>query len=438
MRRAIDPRAHVAFGYLLALAVAATARADKPKDWDDQQAEEDSYWSQVAYPNRARYRELVQEARILSANPQTAGNLQKAEELLREAITVEPKEPYAHFLLAEQLNSLRRYADCATEFVAVLDIDPDWRDPHDEKHGPAYIPFRAGFCLALAGRIEESITQYQKVVAVNFVGLPGAGAQAVTESTVRWNLGDSFHALGRLEEAIAEYERAIDIGGKGEAVLRFALGVAYDRDEEIEKSRDAMLAGIKANPTLHNIADPNVIYLPPEDEDYYHGLAYKATYDEQRILGSRVRAIAYFRRYVATVGEQTWVPRAQQHLASLGSTALGERDIEIMPGDAGEKDKEKIIREIVAAGPDLQKCLAEYPYSVVRVTLTLAPPLPADKKGKKGVIPPPEIRPDDKVSTLTLPLAPSAIGCAISRSKQLKLSVPSKGLTRITFDLIAP
>lgn len=405
----------------------------KPKDWDDQQAEDDSYWSRVANPNRSKYKELVQEATILAANPQTAGNLRRAEELFREAIAVEPDEPYARFVLADMLHNQQRYAECAEQYMAIVELDPEWEDPRDSKKMPSYIPFRAGFCLALSGRLEESIVQYQRIVALDYVGLP---TPDVTRGWVHWNMADSYMALGRLEEAIVEYQTALDYD-KNTKMLWFALAVAYDRDEQVELSRDGMDKALAADPQMREIVSDRIAYLPPEDEDYYNGLAHQASFDGTgRRVGQRVRAIAYFRRYVATVEEQTWIPRAKAHLVELGSPAITERDIEVRPADAKEKDA--IVKAIVAAGSDLQKCLeGGEEYGVLRLNITLSPPLPPEKKGKKPTPVPAKIETLDTPAD-ELPDAQTSAGCVISRVKQINLPAMPKALTGITVDLIAP
>jgi tetratricopeptide (TPR) repeat protein len=411
---------------LLVAAMVGGAAHGKPpeqRDYDDRGQDEDGFWARVAHPNRARYRELVETARVLMANMQAD---RRAEQHLQEAVKLEPDEPYAHFLLGENLRAQHRFGECAAEYEEVQRIDPEYAAPGQGK-GSTLISFRLAFCLALSGKLEGSIEAYGRVVGGNYVGL-GLPHDAVV---THWNLGDSYHALGRLDDAIDEYKRAIEkSGATADPMVWFALGVAYDRDEQIAKAREAVLNAIHNGGYARLMNErQDIFYLPAADEDYYVGLAHLVDFDEHRNLGRRLHSIARFRRYVADAADQPWLRRAKEHLVELGPPTLTERVVEVLP--SGADGRSAMTKAVLAAAPDLQKCLAGSPYSVVSLEITVAAP------GAKGDRKAPA-NPVVKVSPLG-PENPRAdqLACITERARAIKLSPPAKGTAMVRAHVIA-
>lgn len=401
------------------LGAAGLVHADEPVDWDDVRAAEEGFWGRVAHPQRVKYRDLVQSGRQLLGS----GNIVEAEKRLEEAVALEPDQPDARYYLGELYGVQNRWTECADEYAAIAAADPDWTPPDGGK-GPAWIAFRAGFCLSLDGRLDDAIPQFRRVIALGYQGLPEPQQPGWTH----WNLGDVYHALGRLDEAVEEYERGLQLL-PNEAMLWLALGVAWDRDEQVTRARDAIERGVQLG-GIARAADPNVLYIPPADEHYYLGLSFKVDAQERGLPGWRVRAIAHFRRYVATSDGSPWLERAREHLRELGPTAVGEQELEVRPADAAEKAALK--KALLGGAPAMQTCLTDHPYGVVVAQVTLAPPSATAKKDT----PPPK-----PVVTVhshgPVEVDSKGTACVTEKIVALKLPVPKKGFVTAALHLIA-
>jgi Flp pilus assembly protein TadD len=71
---------------------------------------------------QAEYARLIDFAR----NAFAAGEYGRAAHAFRQASNVVPKDPFAHFLLAQALFALGKYADAVSAIHAGLELQPDW------------------------------------------------------------------------------------------------------------------------------------------------------------------------------------------------------------------------------------------------------------------------------------------------------------------------
>jgi tetratricopeptide (TPR) repeat protein len=410
----------------LLLGSAALARADDDLvDFDEQEERKDSFWARVAHPDHGRWRALVDEAR--KADDQK--DPKRALGLLDEAVKLEPNEPEGRFLRGFILQQLQRWSECADEYNKVLAIKPDFRPPQRPGGDTLPFDFDVGTCLALGGHLEASIPFYQRVLAA---GVPKPEERA----TVYWNLGDSFQALGRLEEAIDAYRDGIE-AWPAHAMLRLALGVAYDRDGQVALAVDAIQESLGINPAAPMTA-PNgspALFVPAEDEDYYRGIAHK-------VARRRNLAIVFFRSYLERAPRSPWATRAREHMAQLGPPALVEADVDAR-GLAPEK-RGPWQKPVAQAGAELQKCLEGKTTARLLVEIGLPvverPARPADKKNKKlDKKPAAKVNPGVSVSEDGPggPHSPELLECVRKRAAEIKLPRPKDGSIVVTFGVIA-
>src|SRR5262249_3409657 len=108
---------------------------------------------------------------------------------------------------------------------------------------------------------------------------------------------------------------------------------------------------------------------PPEDVHYYLGLAFQTASSSDPLR--RAAAIVRFRRFLEGP-ENTWSRRARAHLQELGPASIQAPDVIVTPFDAPEKDA--AVRAVVAAGPELQRCMADNTDGVLRASVRFHPP----------------------------------------------------------------
>jgi hypothetical protein len=120
-------------------------------------------------------------------------------------------------------------------------------------------------------------------------------------------------ALGRLDEAIARYRQAESLSTAGDIeweLAEWGLGVALDRDGQIEKSRAAIQRALDYDPTMSHLTDESVFFEPAGDKRYYEGIGHE-------VAGDSADALAAWRAFVVEVPGSRYVTRAQAHIVAL-------------------------------------------------------------------------------------------------------------------------
>jgi tetratricopeptide (TPR) repeat protein len=412
---------------VLGLALPAPAWGQSPfgpeAEDEDPEGAGDDFWGRVHRPLHQRYLDLLEEGRLHVE----ARRFGEAASTLGEAVRAEPGHADASFFLAMAHRGQGHYAACADALHQVAELDPAFVPPEGQAGTRLSLDFHMAFCLAIAGRVAESIPHYQRVLAE----APQGGSGDVW--LVHWNLGDSFHALGHLGEAIEEYRRGAELV-PGEAMLHFALGVAYDRDGQAARAQGEVQLGLAVDPFAQRPTAPDVQFVPAHDKEYYLGLAHE-------VAGRRAGALVYFRRYVAMAGEGSWGPRAKEHLDGLGPGGLQPGDVELHVEEAGLR--QSLLRAVLGQEPELQRCLAGQPYAWVQVTVVgkAARAAPAGKPGpaKKAValvVQAGSVGPE-VVSLGPVEASPEALACVSQRALRLtKLLAGRSGA--VVFPVIAP
>ena len=101
--------------------------------------------------------------------------------------------------------------------------------------------------------------------------------------------------------------------------MPWALAVAYDRDGQTHKSREALNRSLAADPGLHLFQSDDVFFAPEGDRHYYEGLIAEA-------LDNRDDALHAFQEFVRELPHSRYAERARFHIEELkklpGTTAL--------------------------------------------------------------------------------------------------------------------
>ena len=417
-----------ASSFAVACLVAVRAAAAPPdpgerRDDDDDPADRGFSWGKAAHPSRIRFGELVARATEL----EQAGALAPAVTLLQQAVAVDPDEPYGHYRLGTALRELRRFGECADALTTVVRLRPDYVPP--DAPGGRSVERSAGDCLVFAGRFDEAIDLYRAALPKEDIAAAG---------DLHWAVGHAFEALGRLDEAIEEHAAAVALRPQ-EAVFRFALAVALDRDEQVTRARDEMGQGLRLDRALARLGDRWIASVLGPDLPYAVALGHQVAADTEPLR--RTLAIAFFRKFIDLDPDGPWRKRAREHLAELGPPAAVASDIELHP-DPHAADRKSLVKAIVGRGAELAHCLDGSPLAAVRATLVLEP-APGKKKdtadGKKPstlqVFLAPEPRAPIVTSVGPEPAPPAARQCVETSLRGVH--IPLGQLTRVTVVVVS-
>jgi tetratricopeptide (TPR) repeat protein len=290
---------------VLALLVSSAARADGTS----------ALWDDVIHPNRLRCTQLLQQARRgleLRTNSDDERNLArlKAHHDLVEATVLCPANVEAFSLLGQALIALgdvpsaRKPLERARELEDAGKAECGPRPANSPAGCPRdpHLAFHLAFTRSLAGDLEGSVVEYRRAEQAG--GLP-SGEQWL----LPYDLGDSLMALGRLDEAIESYRRAVH-AAEHNPMPRYALAVALDRDEQLEKARAELLQALADDPHQEELNRPTYVFLPPADRHYYLALTARAR-------GKFIEARQHVQAFLAGAPDSPYVRRGRQLLATL-------------------------------------------------------------------------------------------------------------------------
>ncbi len=117
------------------------------------------------------------------------GTIEKSMELAQKALAVDDSIPGAHALLCQLYVVKGEYDKAIAEGERAVALSPGGRIPF-----PSY-----AWSLSAAGRSEEAIPLFQKVIRINPYG----------KFTLYREFGTALANTGRLEEAVSAYKKAI-------------------------------------------------------------------------------------------------------------------------------------------------------------------------------------------------------------------------------------
>jgi len=252
-------------------------------------------WDDVVHPNRLRCAALVELARKDLESRAGVDKLRGSGRLV-EATRLCPKSVDAFALLGQARVDDGDLAGAAVALERARALAPAGED-NDPR-----LAFHLGFIRAIGGDLEGSLREYRRA---EYLGGIGRG----DEWLLLYDLGDDYMALGRLSEAIDAYRRSVR-AQPSEPMPRLALGVALDRDGQLEKSRAELTVALSLDPQLKRLGSDRYVFVPAADVHYYQALA--AT---QR--GRLAEARSHFEEFLRHLPDSPYAPRAREHLRSL-------------------------------------------------------------------------------------------------------------------------
>jgi tetratricopeptide (TPR) repeat protein len=204
-----------------------------------------------------------------------------------------------------------------------------------------------GLVLSRMGAFADALAEYDRALllvkpdrlADALEQIPDDGGRAL----LLGNSAETLMALGRLDEAIARYQLSAALSHAGSVSYRLAqwgLGVAYDRDEQVERSREAVRRALESDPMLTQLSDEGVFFEPPGDKRYYEALGHE-------VAGDLAQAAEGWRAFLAERPTSRFARRARAHLAAISDEALrGDR------ADAARLDLSLSLSRMVGARPE--------------------------------------------------------------------------------------
>ncbi|HEY2743338.1 MAG TPA: tetratricopeptide repeat protein, partial [Polyangia bacterium] len=314
-----------------ALAVAVAARAGATP------------WEEVAHPNRRRCLQLVADATTLADGRQWKSAAQAA----RTAASLCPSDRNILQHAGETLLGAREYAEGRQDLERAHRL-VDAPATHDDELSLAFL---LGFAREVTGDLDGAIDEHRRLEAMG--GLPPPN-----QYLVHYNLGDELMAAGRLGEAIDEYRRAVTLAG-AKPVVRLALAVALDRDEQVDQAR-AELAGVLAfDPDLRSLDAEDYVFVPRAEIYYYRALALAER-------GALAEARLDLRHFLAELPTSPYAAHARRRLVDA-EERVDPRELEVSAAGVDSRAIARALDPVVAA---LESCLPGA--KVMRVRLQLA------------------------------------------------------------------
>jgi tetratricopeptide (TPR) repeat protein len=172
-----------------------------------------------------------------------------------------------------------------------------------------------GIVFSRLGRFPEALAEYDLALRlVDSERIPSAMEDPSRSRSVLYgNSAETLMAMGRLGEAIERYRQADEAAGSGTIESKLALwglGVALDRDEQVEKSRQAVSRAMDKDPTMAHLSDEAVFFEPAGDKLYYLALGHEQ-------VGERKEALARWNDYLLSQPRAAWARRARAHIDAI-------------------------------------------------------------------------------------------------------------------------
>jgi len=304
---------------------------------------EASPWEQVARPNRRRCTQLAEEASKLAEGRQWKLAAQSA----RAAVALCPSERAILATAGETLLAAHEYTEGRLRLErarAISDATPLTRDRE------LSLAFLLGFAREVTGDLDGAIEEHRRLEAMG--GLPPPN-----QYLVHYNLGDELMAAGRLAEALDEYRRAVALAPPTKPVVRLALAVALDRNEQIDQARTEVAAVLAFDPELRSLSGDDYVFVPREDVYYYRAVA---LYERGAAAESRLN----LRTFLAELPSSPYVTRARDRLVEA-EQRVDPRELEGAP-----TDRQTLARALGPVIGGLESCLPAQ--KIVRVRVQVA------------------------------------------------------------------
>jgi len=281
----------------------------------------------VLTPGRARAGLVERAEQLLRTIPQQRDRehryavADQAQSLCEQAIRERPRDPAPHIVLAR--------------ILTIADPDhPEACRPHSCERAIAelkearkldaagaeaqHIASELGLVYSRVGAYEDALAEYDRALRLVDPERRPSVFEDYDRSVLYGNSAETVMALGRLDAAIERYRMAEATSAQGDIqweLAEWGLGVALDRDEQVEKSRQAIQRALDIDPTMAHLADESVFFEPAGDKRYYEALGHE-------VAGDRELALAAWRMFLAEAPSSQYAKRARAHLADLKRAPL--------------------------------------------------------------------------------------------------------------------
>jgi tetratricopeptide (TPR) repeat protein len=182
-----------------------------------------------------------------------------------------------------------------------------------------------GIALSRLGRHEAALAEYERALTETALARrPERLVNAYGRSILMANSAESLMALGRLEPAITRYRESaalVPLGSLEWQLASWGLGVALDRDGQIERSREVIGRVLERDPTMAHLADSLVFFEPPGDKFYYKGLGHE-------IAGDSALALENFRQFLVELPSSRHAARTRAHIEQLSRLSRGSSELD--------------------------------------------------------------------------------------------------------------
>lgn len=289
-----------------------------------------SLWEALAQPHHKRCLQLLENATRLRASGESAMSLP----MLRGAVELCPNDREVLQAAGEALLSARLFAEARRALErARLFADESPLPRERELSLLRYL----GVARELTGDLDGAIEQHRRLEALG--GLPPPN-----QPVVHHELGDELMATGRLADAIDEYRRAVALA-PDRPLVRLALAVALDRDEQVDRARAETAIVLTLDSQLRRLASDEYVFVPAADVHYYRALALT----ERGALGE---ARLSLRKFLDELPSGPYAAHARRRLAAA-ETRVDPRELEADPA----VDKRLIARALGPVVAALEDCL---------------------------------------------------------------------------------
>jgi tetratricopeptide (TPR) repeat protein len=281
----------------------------------------------VAVPARAHAGLIEQAEQLIRTIPQQRDRdrrfavADQAQALCEQAARERPKDPAPHIVLARVLTVADPQHPEACRPKACERAIAELKEARrlDSNGAEAQrIAAELGLVLSRVGAYEDALAEYDRALKLADPERRPSVFDEYGRSVLYGNSAETLMALGRLDQAIERYRQAEATSTPGDIeweLAEWGLGVALDRDEQLEKSRQAVQRALDFDPTMAHLADESVFFEPAGDKRYYEALGHE-------VAGDRELALAAWRAFLAEAPSSQYARRARVHLAELKRAPL--------------------------------------------------------------------------------------------------------------------
>jgi tetratricopeptide (TPR) repeat protein len=287
----------------------------------------------------------------------------RAQDICEKAAADRPKDPKPHFCIARALSITDRvHPEACRSGTCERAIDELKLARALDTNGvdAGRVASELGIVYSRLGRFPEALAEYDRALKLVEAERSPVSHEAPGKSFLYGNSAETLMAMGRLDEAIERYRQAEDAAPSGTIEWRLALwglGVALDRDEQLEKSRHAIGLAVERDPAMAGLSDESVFFEPAGDKSYYLALGHEQS-------GERTEALAAWSDYLSVQPHARWAHRARAHIDALKKAPpeVPAGPVEISVGDPilGRTARSRVELSLMmhAHDDDLRRCHA--------------------------------------------------------------------------------